>query len=173
MNFYLFIKSVSTRKPCKIWKFVHKQGCPIFMIFGGLEGLCTSILNPLHFLSEIQYGCRTERNLDLRLLDQKFPVKYQKIHHLDVSDVSDTYLKIIINLKNPCLIWYKLSIPINRFYHTMASLMDLVTPTDCAHSVHNRCEMEVFGGVFVLSLKKMLCWYRGFSFVFAPGEVKT
>ena len=78
---FLF-KSVSTRKPCKQ---VHKQGCPIFMIFGVLEGLCTSILNPLNFLSEIQYGRRTKRHLDLRLLDQKFPVKYQKIDHLDTT----------------------------------------------------------------------------------------
>ena len=42
--------------------------------FGGLEGLCTSILNPLYFLSEIQYGRCTERHLDVRLLDQKFLV---------------------------------------------------------------------------------------------------
>ena len=55
------------------------------MIFGVFEGLCTSILNPRNFLSEIQYGRRTERHLDLRLLDQKFPVKYQKIDHLDTT----------------------------------------------------------------------------------------
>ena len=45
----LYLKSVSTRKPCKICKFVRKQGCPIFMTFGVLEGLCTSILNTLNF----------------------------------------------------------------------------------------------------------------------------
>ena len=73
---------VSTRKPCRQ---VHKQGCPIFMIFGVLESLCTSILDPLNFLSEIQYGRRTERHLDLHLLNQKFPVKYQKIDHLDTT----------------------------------------------------------------------------------------
>ena len=28
---------------------VRKQGCVIFMVFGGLEGLYTSILNPLYF----------------------------------------------------------------------------------------------------------------------------
>ena len=56
-----------------------------YMIFGGLEALCTSILNPLYFLSEIQYDRRTERHLDLRLLDQKFPVKYQNINHLDTT----------------------------------------------------------------------------------------
>ena len=37
------------------------------------------------FLSEIQYGRHTERHLDLRLLDQEFPVKYQKIDHLDTT----------------------------------------------------------------------------------------
>ena len=79
METHLDIKSVSTRKACRK---VHKQGCPIFLIFGGLEGLCTSILSPLYFLSEIQYGRRTERHLDLRLLHQKFPVKYLKIDHL-------------------------------------------------------------------------------------------
>ena len=76
----IYLKSMSTRKPCRQ---VHKQGCPIFMIFGGLEGLCTSILNTLYFLSEIQYGRRTERQLVFRLLDQGFSVKYQKIDHLD------------------------------------------------------------------------------------------
>ena len=45
-RFLYTFKSVSTRKPCRQ---VHKQGCPIFMIFGVLEGLCTSILNPLNF----------------------------------------------------------------------------------------------------------------------------
>ena len=55
------------------------------MIFGELEALCTSIRNPLYFLSEIQYGRHTERRLDLRLLDQKFPVKYQKIDHHDTT----------------------------------------------------------------------------------------
>ena len=55
------------------------------MIVGVLEGLCASILDPLNFLSEIQYGRRTERHLDLRLLGQKFPVKYQKIDRLETT----------------------------------------------------------------------------------------
>ena len=75
-------KSMSTRKPCRQ---VRKQGCPIFMIFGVLGGLYTSILNPLNFLSEIQYCRREKRHLDLRLLDQKFPVKYKNIDHLDTT----------------------------------------------------------------------------------------
>ena len=45
------IKSLSQRKLCKI---VHKQGWPILIIFGRLEGLCTSIANILYFLSEIK-----------------------------------------------------------------------------------------------------------------------
>ena len=65
------IKSVSLRKPCKIQKYVHMQGCPIFMIFGGLEDLCTSIQNLLYFLSEIQYGRHTERHLDIQFLTLK------------------------------------------------------------------------------------------------------
>ena len=39
--------------------------------------------------------------------------------------------------------------PVNRFNHT--SWVAVVTPTDRPKSVRNRCEMEVFGGVFVLS----------------------
>ena len=40
--------------------------------------------------------------------------------------------------------------PVNRFNHT--SLVAIVTPTDRSKSVRNRCVIEVFGGVFVLSL---------------------
>ena len=39
--------------------------------------------------------------------------------------------------------------PVNRFNHT--SLVAIVTPTDRPKSVRNRCVIEVFGGVFVLS----------------------
>ena len=41
------IKSLSRRKSCKIQILVHKQGWPILIIFGGLEGLSTSIPNIL------------------------------------------------------------------------------------------------------------------------------
>ena len=37
------------------------------------------------FLSEIQYGRRTRRHLDLRLMDQKFPVNHKKIDYLDTA----------------------------------------------------------------------------------------
>ena len=37
--------------------------------------------------------------------------------------------------------------PVNRFNHT--SWMAVVTPTDHPKSVHNRCVIEVFCGVFV------------------------
>ena len=39
--------------------------------------------------------------------------------------------------------------PVNRFNHS--SLVAFVTPTDRPMSVRNRCVIEVFGGVFVLS----------------------
>ena len=39
--------------------------------------------------------------------------------------------------------------PVNRFNHT--SWEAIVTPTDRPKSVRNRCVIEVFGGVFVLS----------------------
>ena len=39
--------------------------------------------------------------------------------------------------------------PVNRFNHT--SWVAIVTPTDRPKSVHNRCVIEVFGGVFVLT----------------------
>ena len=38
-----------------------------------------------------------------------------------------------------------------------------VTPTDRPKLVGNRCVIEVFGGVFVLSIGFIIsCWYRGF-----------
>ena len=41
--------------------------------------------------------------------------------------------------------------------------MTVVTPTDRPKSVHNRCVIEVFGGVFVMSIGfRIFCWYRGF-----------
>ena len=46
--------------------------------------------------------------------------------------------------------------PVNRFNHT--SWVAIVTPTDRPKSVRNRCVIEVFGGVFVLS-----CCFLGFS----------
>ena len=54
LGFHSFIRSLSKRKPCKIQFFVHKQGWPILMLFGGLEGIWTNISNKLYFLSEIQ-----------------------------------------------------------------------------------------------------------------------
>ena len=41
--------------------------------------------------------------------------------------------------------------------------MTVVTQTDRPKSVRNRCVIEVFGGVFVLSIGfRIFCWYRGF-----------
>ena len=41
--------------------------------------------------------------------------------------------------------------------------MTVVTQTDRPKSVHNRCVIEVFGGIFVLSIGyRIFCWYRGF-----------
>ena len=41
--------------------------------------------------------------------------------------------------------------------------MTVVTPTDRPKSVRNRCVIEVFGGLFVLSIGfRIFCWYRGF-----------
>ena len=39
--------------------------------------------------------------------------------------------------------------PVNRLNHTSWVTVD--TPTDCPESVHNRCVIELFGDVFVLS----------------------
>ena len=72
-------KSLSQRKSCKIQFFVHKQGWPILIMFGGLEGLCTSIPNILYFLSEIQNGRRTGRHLDFPILGLKCPWNCQKL----------------------------------------------------------------------------------------------
>ena len=42
--------------------------------------------------------------------------------------------------------------------------MAVVTPTDRPKSVHNRCVIEGFGGVFVLSIGfRIFCWYKGFN----------
>ena len=41
--------------------------------------------------------------------------------------------------------------------------MAVVTPTDCPKSVHSHCVIEIFGGIFVLSIGSgIFCWYRGF-----------
>ena len=70
-SLYLSFKSLSQRKSCKIQILVHKQGWPILIIFGGLEGLSSSIPNILYFLSEIQNGRRTGPHLDFPILGQK------------------------------------------------------------------------------------------------------
>ena len=50
---------------------------------------------------------------------------------------------------------------VNQFNHT--SLVGIVTPTDRPQSVRNRCVIEVFGGVFVLSRCFLdFCGCRGF-----------
>ena len=41
--------------------------------------------------------------------------------------------------------------------------MTVVTQTNRPKSVRNRCEIKVFGGVFVLSIGfRIFCWYLGF-----------
>ena len=41
--------------------------------------------------------------------------------------------------------------------------MTVVTQTDLPKSVRNGCVIEVFGGVFVLSIGfQIFCWYKGF-----------
>ena len=41
--------------------------------------------------------------------------------------------------------------------------MTVVTPTDRPEWVRNRFVIEVFGGVFMLSIGfRFVCWYRGF-----------
>ena len=50
---------------------------------------------------------------------------------------------------------------VNRFNDT--SWMSVVTLNDRPKSVRNRCVIEFFGGVFVLSIGCWIfCWYRGF-----------
>ena len=59
--------------------------------------------------------------------------------------------------------------PVNRFNHT--SWVAFVTPTDRSKSVRNRCVIEVFGGVFVLSrcFLDFFCGCRGFCHRFESG----
>ena len=41
--------------------------------------------------------------------------------------------------------------------------MTVDTPTERPKSVHHRCAIKSFGGVFVLSIGfRIFCWYRGF-----------
>ena len=72
--------------------------------------------------------------------------------------------------------------PVNRFNHTCS--VAIVTPTDRPKSVRNRCVIEVFGGVFVLSrcFFGFFCGCRGFwhrtesdlfLFLFIPGLTLT
>ena len=49
--------------------------------------------------------------------------------------------------------------------------MTVVTPTDRPKSVRNRCVIEVFGGVFVLSIGfRIFCLYRVF-FVIGSSHI--
>ena len=40
---------------------------------------------------------------------------------------------------------------VNQFNHTSGATVVTCTPTDCPMSVRNRCVIDVFGGVLVLS----------------------
>ena len=53
--------------------------------------------------------------------------------------------------------------PVNWFNHT--SWVAIVTPTDRPKAVRNRCVIEVFGGVFVLSLCFIECSVGARAFV--------
>ena len=72
-------------------------------------------------------------------------------------------------------------VPLIRFNHT--SWMTVATPTGHPKSVRSRCVIEVFGGVFVLSIGfRIFCWYKGFChrtepdlllFHFSPDTINT
>ena len=75
--------------------------------------------------------------------------------------------------------------PINRFNHI--SRVAVVTPIDHPNSVRNRCVIEVFGGVYVLSLcflefsvldSRFTPYQRDFSvsvgaFVIGPSQISS
>ena len=67
---------------------------------------------------------------------------------LHKEDYLQIVLKICVLLITRLLWLVESWDPVNRFNH--ASLVAVVTPTD-PKSVRNRCVVEVFGGVFVLS----------------------
>ena len=81
-------------------------------------------------------------------------------HFYDISALvgcwSSVYIRKII---------YKGSAVVNRFNHT--SGVTTVTPTDRPKSVHNRCVIKIFGGVFyvVTLLFGFLCGCRGFCHI--------
>ena len=60
-----------------------------------------------------------------------------------------------------CFVDHELSVPFKPGLTT--SVGWLVTPTDHPKSARNRCVIEVFGAVCVLSFGyRIFCWYRGF-----------
>ena len=57
--------------------------------------------------------------------------------------------------------WWEGWVPVNRFGHTVC--MFVVIRTGRPLSVCNRCVVEGFGGVLVLSICfRIFCWYRNF-----------
>ena len=82
-----------------------------------------------------------------------WPVARTTVHHLEGNmatgvSIVNTVLYLLI-LQSFCDKWEDWD-PVNRFNHT--SWVAVVTLTDRPKSVRNRCVIQVFGGVFVLSL---------------------
>ena len=97
--------------------------------------MCTTCLWPLHF-------------------GWLLVLSLYKEDYLQILNVCPFYFNFF------CSSWEGF-VPVNRFNHT--SWMTVVTITDRLKSVHNRCVIEVFGGVFVLSIGfRIFCWYRSF-----------
>ena len=70
-------------------------------------------------------------------------------------------LPLIVRLITLLLRWVGRLVPFKPGLTTPVGW--LVTPTDRPKSVRNRCVIEVFGGVCVLSFGfRIFCWYRGF-----------
>ena len=94
------------------------------------------------------------------------------LHFYDLSTLvgcwSSVYIRrIIYKFLNVCPFDYTAVAVSGKVGYPLTGLTTpvgwLVTPTDRPKSVRNRCVIEVFGGVCVLSFGfRIFCWYRGF-----------
>ena len=94
-------------------------------------------------------------------------IMYHNVNKTHVYPLSTRLLRLVgrlgtVNRFNTHVGWLLLlQLTVNRFNHTC--WMAVVTPTDCPQLVCNRCVIEVFCCVSVLSFSYWIfCWCRGF-----------
>ena len=88
-------------------------------------------------------------------------------HYYDLSTLVGCWSSVYIRIFKCVSFWLHGFCGKMEFRYSLSGLTTpvgwLVTPTDRPKSVRNRFVIEVFGGVFVLSIGfRNCCWYKGF-----------